>query len=167
MNIEEPEVIPGCHSVATTCKACKRPITIKVANDCPQSWSGMLLPMATCDHCYDMWRDRQTIGGRIQAICVALLTLSQEKPSNKEREAILGAMNSALLAKLRDAYNEYIKAVAAWHNTQIVAGSLDSMLKEIMDDPDEFWPVLRRVRTYIAQRQTVQPFRLTPKGNRF
>ena len=44
---------PQFHFLKVNCKKCKKPIEVKAATSCTDEWIDKLLPMATCNPCWD------------------------------------------------------------------------------------------------------------------
>lgn len=60
----------------TKCKACKRDVVASADSACPEAWVKQLLPMVTCNYCFDLKLQKDKAVALIQAGCVQLFQAS-------------------------------------------------------------------------------------------
>lgn len=80
-------------TIEAHCKICKTTISAKADFDCPQIWIDKLLPMITCNRCYDLQERR--IKAEVQIFRSTKLLRLLKKGSDP-REKVLTALRMAL-----------------------------------------------------------------------
>lgn len=118
-------------TIQSKCKFCQDTIYLECDPECPQEWTDVLLPFASCNRCGDYFRSRRTLTEHMQRIA----TLLEQNTMTKEK-----AMG-ILVALTRSFANAFSK----FHRSKTVVFS-DEFARLIVDRPDKLMAILRGYR---------------------
>jgi hypothetical protein len=132
------------HSVGTTCKFCRQPITVQIADSYDELSDPLkLLPLAACNHCADLRVERRKLESKIQFIC-KLREFGPKVPSpekNRDTRSILETHTKA-----------YAKLIARWHEMDGMSWD-EEVVNQIMDHPENWGEVLGRLWRMFKQSE--------------
>ena len=116
-----------------TCKICGKPLTLEI-DDSYDSVADpfKLLPLATCNRCFDLRERQKRIADRLSNFIGLLL----EKPSVKSRNAIRPKLVSATRDYCDVLLTKYGKSANIWD---------EAMVDALMDQPEKFKDVINRI----------------------
>ena len=139
--------------IKTLCKVCKHPLDIKIANNAEPHWQSQLLPMATCNSCFDIisaYRAAETV---IRKLCGSIV-----------HKKLLGEIERPALLLYRDAMipatKKYALAVMRFHGESQWFWSED-MADILLENPAKWWAALNEYRKQAAiafQTPSLNPF---------
>lgn len=119
----------------TTCKFCKKPITIEIDDSYdvlgdPQK----LIPLAACNHCADVRVKRRNLESALQRQCSAIQLLNSAgvKVPEKARK------NLTYLAQ------QYAKMIADWNHTKDTAWD-DAIVDALLQKPQDWGNIIARL----------------------
>lgn len=120
------------HQVGTTCKFCRKPITISISDSYDYlADPHKLIPLAACNQCADLRVERRSIESKVKFICKM-----RQLDNNR---AIKGAdRDRVALEKL---LKQYANMIARWHFMQGMTWD-DAALDLIMDKPAHWFDIL-------------------------
>lgn len=128
--------------VKTTCKVCAKPIEVKFDALSEPQWKIQLLPLATCNHCFDMVAAFQAAESVIKGIC--------GKMSNK---LLLGEIDEKQRSHYREALNvatkKYAVAVMRFHGKETRFWTED-IPEFLLNNPQKWWPIMEAYRKEAA-----------------
>ncbi|HET7624389.1 MAG TPA: hypothetical protein VFM25_03920 [Verrucomicrobiae bacterium] len=127
---------------AVKCKICKRPLVVRTDEECPLEWAQRLLPMATCNRCFDLRARRIAITEKLHNVCMELCTVRYfEKNGATPRTNQLRQKLKIALEKLCPAYMEVI----AEYRGRKWDEPCDEFVALLMEKPDKLDACLRYV----------------------
>lgn len=151
--------MPNCVPVPYACKICKRPIELQIDRGCAEEWLLRLLPSATCDTCYGLYRSMRKAKETIRRSCVALNTTDiLEEDRSEVAKRVRGLLIHSTKA--------YAASLAGFHKADLPYWD-ESLLDSLMQHPGDWHTVLRDFRRSTARwhrTPTVNPEDSSPAG---
>ena len=137
------------HEVRATCKFCKKPITLEIADSYTHDHL-KLIPLACCNACADNRIERRSVERKIQLVVTCLALAG----SNKTEKLV--ETSRAQITKLTKAYAHLI---AKWHRME---GELwePYIVDQIMERPEQWGDTIGHMWRSFGQwkhRQGQQP----------
>lgn len=119
--------------IGTTCKFCKKPITLKIAKSYSELGDPQkLIPMAACNSCADLRVERRSLEAKVKFICMMRKTEGKKESDSQQQE------RREALEKL---LKQYAHLVARWHFMEGMAWD-DAALDTVMEKPGQWFDVL-------------------------
>lgn len=135
-------------SFEATCRMCKGIVVAKFDTECPVEWMDKLLPMLTCQKCYDRLEKRRGAEDRLYS---ATKSLQFEKLKDGARERIISRIRIAMIDYARWFADEC--GEAQYHFS-------DSLVDDITQDPNQLFNILaefrKRVRAVYFQSKNME-----------
>jgi len=127
----------------TTCKICKKPISVQADPDCEAHWLKVFLSMVTCDRCFDLREMRLCATGKLQALAQYLMAIAAIKTIKPEDR-------QAKRKKIREHLIYWTRQYAEWfskfhHSPRYVVWN-EEFADIILDAPHKLDEVLRQYR---------------------
>lgn len=135
---------------STHCKICKKPMSVTIDDGFPEEGIGRWLPMATCNPCFDLYKERQTIRDRVKVICEWLSRtrmVNQAKATEKEPE---------VRDKLNRLTKDYVKVVARFYRDPTAPWS-EEITEEMLYQPEKWDGILDFVSKRIRDQKKRTP----------
>lgn len=118
----------------TTCKFCKKPITVEIDDDYSKLHDPLkLLPIAACNRCADLRVERRKLESKVK-ITAMMLALAGKHRTN-ELESKCRSVLDALL-------KQYANMIARWNYMQGMSWD-EECIAVIMEHPDQWATVLK------------------------
>jgi hypothetical protein len=125
-------------SHGVTCKFCKKPITIEVADSYAELGDPhKLIPIAACNRCADIREERRILEDKIRKLS---MTFNSMKPDARKQET--GRYRLAFDRLLK----RYANLICRWHYLSGMTWD-DAALDTIIEHPDHWQDVLKTLWT--------------------
>lgn len=125
----EPEI----RIVDAACKFCGVHLSLEVSVNCPSEWVATLVPMAVCNHCAGLMRQRNDARNNIKSILGGWINGagSRQKLDENQHAIITRRLTDKLELEL---YN-WITAIYAWRGKPWI-GSTRDLAERLLRDPE-------------------------------
>ena len=150
--------------IKTLCKVCKHPLDIKIASNAEPHWQSQLLPMATCNSCFDIISEYRAAETVIRKLCGMIIHKKLLGKIERPRAGVPPSMATATFALCRDAMipatKKYALAVMRFHGESQWFWSED-MADILLENPAKWWAALNEYRKQAAiafQAPSLNPF---------
>ncbi len=133
----------SCVKQSCHCKACRKPIEVFVSSDYAEVGDHLgLLPMATCDRCYDYVTGKTDVVQKIFKVCADLMAARRGKEGDRLREA-----NEKFFGILCGLSKRYARIVSSYYRSNYHWN--EEFPKLFMDAPDRAGAALQNyMQTY-------------------
>lgn len=136
---------PRCSFVGATCKVCGIKLAVQFSDNAEERWREQLLPMATCDACYDMIDAFKKAEDTIRLLC--------GKVRNRKLISKDGNLDDdeykAFYEALYESASAFSLAVMQLHRASVKFWS-DDFPRMLMQDPEKWYVMLRTFRVESA-----------------
>lgn len=139
--------MPNCRSALTKCKICKGELLIWIDVDCTPQWEAKLMPMATCDRCYDLMERRRVAHAVIGQACWTLhqLSLENEAFMSVKRKAAVKQIREECERSLYTGLTKYLEATAEQVGRKWTL-PVDEYVGLFLDRPHKWQDMLRAAK---------------------
>lgn len=128
--------------IPTTCKFCKQPVVLRIANECPPELYEGLVSMAACNRCGDRIEKRNKANDGIKDCCTRL---SRKIESLKAGERLSKEVISAAMQTLSVLTRHISEVVADAHGSTTIVWS-EEFPRMLVENPDRWHPIVKDFR---------------------